>query len=677
MTDRFDRLFSLPNILYKNDAPVAILAGVLLKDTQTGTIITQLKFQNLSSKIIKAVKISLSAYDVSGKALTGIEEYQYLDMSIEYGGIFGTDKAIVMPNHNSRTFAIGSIMVIFSDNSSWEESGEFFCALPTPQKLIENYNDDLIYQYKILTTNKAIFIPQDRDDMWICTCGGISKTDVCSQCKCSKHTVFSSCDATALTYAMNVRIEKIKLQKEKEAHENKRKTKIAIIIASIILTIVIVFSSVSIYFSVSKENKYEKAIELARAGDYKQALSLFEEIDNSGYIYSLCKDAMNGSYSGIIKYFNLDTFVIPDGVTSVGKDAFVDYHSLTSITIPNSVRKIEEGAFENFSSLEKVNITDIANWCTIEFAGTNPLYFAGDLYLNGNLVTELVIPNSVTNIEERAFYRCSSLTNVTIPDSTKSIGEYAFWNCENLTGVTIGNGVTSIDKDAFSGCKNLKTITLGNSVTSIGEDAFNGCENLKTITLGNSVKAIGGSAFSGCSSLTSIIIPDNVTSISDLSFYECKNLTSVTIGNGVTSIGKNAFNSCNKLTSIIIPNKVTSIGEGAFQWCSGLTKVTLGNGVTSIGKNAFNSCNKLTSIIIPNKVTSIGEGAFQGCSSLTKVSFGNNITSIGDSVFDIRGSLAIQFDGSKQEFKAIKKDSHWITAYTDATVYCNDGVWMY
>ena len=629
MTDRFDRLFSLPNILYKNDAPVAILAGVLLKDTQTGTIITQLKFQNLSSKIIKAVKISLSAYDVSGKALTGIEEYQYLDMSIEYGGIFGTDKAIVMPNHNSRTFAISSIMVIFSDNSSWEESGEVFCALPAPQKLIENYNDDLIYQYKILTTNKAIFTPQDRDDMWICTCGSINKTDVCSQCKCSKHTVFSSCDTTALTYAMNVRIEKMKLQKEKETHENKRKTKRAIIIASIILTIGIVFSSVSIYFSVSKENKYEKAIELARAGDYKQALSLFEEIDNTGYIYSLCKDAMNGSYSGIIKYFNLDTFVIPDGVTSVGKDAFVDYHSLTSITIPNSVRKIEEGAFENFYSLEKVNITDIANWCTIEFAGTNPLYFAGDLYLNGNLVTELVIPNSVTNIEESAFYSCSSLTNVTIPDSTKSIGEYAFGICENLTSVTIGNGVTSIGKDAFSGCGNLKTITLGNSV-----------------------KAIGGGAFNYCSSLTSIIIPDSVTSISDFSFSGCENLTSVTIGNGVTSIGKNAFNGCENLKTI-----------------------TLGNSVKAIGECAFSHCSSLTSIIIPDSVTSIGEGAFQWCNSLTKVSFGNNITSIGDSVFAIYGSLAIQFDGSKQEFNAIKKDSYWIAVYsTDATVYCNDGV---
>ena len=209
------------------------------------------------------------------------------------------------------------------------------------------------------------------------------------------------------------------------------------------------------------------------------------------------------------------SFVIPDGVTSIGDYAFYYCSRLTSVTIPDSVTHIGDGAFSGCSNL-----------------------------------TSITIPNSVTHIGDRAFYHCSSLTSVTIPNSVTSIGNYAFSNCYNLTSVTIGNSVTHIGDGAFSGCSRLTSVTIPNSVTSIGNYAFSGCSNLTSITIPNSVTHIGDYAFSYCSNLTSITIPNSVTHIGDRAFYHCSSLTSVTIPNSVTSIGNYAFSYCSNLTNI-------------------------------------------------------------------------------------------------------------------------------
>jgi hypothetical protein len=109
--------------------------------------------------------------------------------------------------------------------------------------------------------------------------------------------------------------------------------------------------------------------------------------------------------------------------------------------------------------------------------------------------TSVTIPNSVTSIENWAFYGCTSLTSVIIPNSVTSIGSWAFKDCESLTSVTIPNSVTEIRRGAFYGCTSLTSVTIPNSVTSIENWAFEGCTGLKEIVIPNSVTEIGHGAF--------------------------------------------------------------------------------------------------------------------------------------------------------------------------------------
>ena len=367
----------------------------------------------------------------------------------------------------------------------------------------------------------------------------------------------------------------------------------------------------------------------------------------------------SSAFSGCSK---LTSVTIPESITSIGGSAFSECSELTDViwnaencasegsssapifkscyklvnlTIGKNVKRIPLYTFYEYNKIANIYITDLTAWCKISDLSNIMNYGSNEksLYLNDELVTDLVIPDSVTSIGVKAFYKCSGLTSVTIGNGVTSIGVEAFRGCSGLTIITIPDNVTSIGEYAFYGCSGLISVTIGNGVTSIGDSAFSGCIGLTSITIDNGVASIGSWAFSNCSGLTEIHIIDlaawcNINGLYELMEYESNNkklylgeklVTDLVIPDGVTSIGDNAFSNCNGLTNVTIPDSVTSIGSSAFSGCSGLISVMIGNDVTSIGNGAFRGCNGLTSVTIPDSVTSIGNRAFSGCSGLASV----------------------------------------------------------
>ena len=403
---------------------------------------------------------------------------------------------------------------------------------------------------------------------------------------------------------------------------------------------------------------------------------------------------------------NIVSVTIPDSVNTIGNGAFCGCVHLTSLTLPGSITNIGVGAFSSCLSLTNVTIpasvTSIGDYtffyCTnltaIVVDAANPAYSSADGVLFNKDKTILMqfpfgkggsysIPGSVTSIADEAFgmndhghysfsySACAGLTNLVIPGSVTNLDDSAFSHCTGLISIALGNGVASIGTNAFSWCSNLTSITIPSSVTNLDQLAFY-YSGLTQVTIPGSVTHFGVGAFAVCSSLTNVTMLDGVTSIGKAGFNFCTNLTSIAIPDSLTSIGERAFFFCTGLTNVTIPRNVASIGDFAFSECTSLININVSadntfyksvngvlfngdqttliqfpggrggscrvpSGVTSIGDYAFAyipadlqfalilgyplSCASLTNIIIPATVTTIGDGAFGGLYNLTSVYF--------------------------------------------------------
>ena len=404
-------------------------------------------------------------------------------------------------------------------------------------------------------------------------------------------------------------------------------------------------------------------------------------------------------------------------VTKIGDGAFYECSGLTSITIPSSVTSIELSAFENCSNLTSITIPN-----SVTSIGDRAFYMCSNLM-------NITIPNSVIGIGEAAFSGCFSLTRLIVDagntvydsrDNCNAIIETAsntlLFGCKNTT---ISNSVTNIRNRAFEGCSSLTSITIPNSVTSIGDFAFESCSSLTSITIPNSVISIGESAFERCSSLTSITIPNSVTSVGGYAFFGCVGFVSVTsLIENPFQIDESVFisysgddNFIYKQATLYVPAGKASIYRSTDGWnlftnivemepedptvfvaesTNGvpmafkitdedaktcqignsknaainsntdnkivIPKLVNGYTVTAIADNAFANCVGIYSVYIPNSIQSIGENAFNGCASLSSVdSYIEEPFDIPESAFaNIANDASLDvIYGTKEKYQAL------------------------
>ena len=334
----------------------------------------------------------------------------------------------------------------------------------------------------------------------------------------------------------------------------------------------------------------------------------------------------------------LSEVVIPLSVTTVGACAFTGCHSLTTVVIPENSQwqRIEGHTFSGCISLKEIvfpaSATFIDQWAFLEcysltditVAEGNPVYHSANNCLIETASRTLmlgcqtsVIPDdgSVAVIGAYAFYRCIGLTEITIPEGVTNIGDHAFFHCDSLTSVTIPCSVTSICDWAFAGCYNLSAVTIpeDSELTYIGTDAFLDCSGLTSIVIPKGVNTISEAAFLRCNALSDVYFigtEDEWSMIringnndpllnANIHFRYSEGLEFSSNGDGTCYVS--GIGTCTD-TYILIPptspagDTVTGIGLGAFANVSFVTRVSLHKGVKVIGRGAFACCTSLTDV---------------------------------------------------------------------------------
>ncbi len=273
-------------------------------------------------------------------------------------------------------------------------------------------------------------------------------------------------------------------------------------------------------------------------------------------------------------------------------------------------------------------------WMTLSADGT--YYIVNDI--GDCRDKELIIPETynekpVKKIVHLAFAGLDSIVKLVIPDSVTEIESKAFQYCTSLKEVVIGKGMTTLSDMVFYQCTSLESITFRGAVTGFGKDTFEECKAISKVhisdiaawctttfqTLYGHPLGYGGTLYYNGAPITELVIPDGVTKIGKNTFRNCSSLESIVFPDSVTSIEEAAFRHCTALKSVTIPGKVKEVGWSAFYECTSLESVTLENGITNLVYYAFGKCSALTHIVIPESITRIGYNVFDGCTSLAAI----------------------------------------------------------
>ena len=295
MSERYSRLFSLPENLYAEGAPVVIAAGALLKDNQTGRVVAQLKLRNISSKTIKAATVSLSLMNTAGNPLGESVRYEYLDLSNTRDTDFGSKSAISLPDASTRSFSVAVAEVIFTDNSVWNANDATWETLKSPETLTSRLDSEMVKQFQIEYGSGAENFFLEQKDLWYCVCGAVNHREekachVCRKAICDLRGI----DLDALKEHKDQRLIREREQAEKEAAAARERKEAAIKTAlktgkiaavATLLTIIVIglVKTIPPIVQARQEKKarlnaYNSAVALIDAKQYDEAIAVLQEL---------------------------------------------------------------------------------------------------------------------------------------------------------------------------------------------------------------------------------------------------------------------------------------------------------------------------------------------------------------------------------------------------------------
>ena len=333
----------------------------------------------------------------------------------------------------------------------------------------------------------------------------------------------------------------------------------------------------------------------------------------------------------LASYMNIK-FTGMDWFTRYADNVYVDGILLEELVVPEGVDKIYSGSFNGYTKLKSVEIPSSVQVVNVGAFLTSPVekYSVDEKNKNYSSDEHGVLFNK-DKTELIQYPLMNNSKDYIIPDTVKVVCDGAFENAKYIKSVFIPDSVEEIFDYAFYGT-NIESLKIPGSVKYIYGNAFENCTKLEEVLFEIGLEEIYGEAFKNCTSLTSVDLPFSVEVMGKGVFYGCENLENVFLPNLLEHISNEMFYGCSSLKSIKIPTNVVSIGGHAFYGCTGLESVVFVGDVESIESRAFSGC-AFESIVLPDSLKIIGDTAFMSCNKLRSIYIPENVEEVSNMAF--------------------------------------------